>query len=106
MNGKNGEMALHAVSPFSHFTPTSVLPGTSYRHPPERAVLLQGPLAYPEYARQFPVRQETFSHEYRPGSLLHVGQHSFQILKSLEKDFDVRVFLLYEMVIHGFLFKG
>ena len=48
--GKNGEMALHAVSPFSHFTPTSVLPGTSYRHPPEvsvcripcRALFLEG----------------------------------------------------------------
>ena len=72
----------------------------------ERAVLLQGAPAYPEYAGQFLVRQEAFSLEQRLGGLFHVGQHSFQIFQSLEKDFDVRVFPLYEMVTHGFLFKG
>ena len=64
----------------------------------ERAVLLQGPPAYPEYAGQFLVRQEAFSLEHRLGGLFHVGQHSFQIFQPLKKDFNVRVFLLYEMV--------
>ena len=127
-----GKMEKQILRLFLHFyfyaIPTSVLPGISCRHPPassvcripcrapfleggnkddtERAVLLQGPPAYPEYAGQFLVRQETFSLEHRLGSLFHVGQHSFQILQSLEKDFNVRVFLLYKMVTHGFLFKG
>ena len=58
------------------------------------------------YSCRVLVRQETFSLEHRLGSLFHIGQHSFQILQSLEKDFNVRVFPLYEMVTHGFLFKG
>ena len=127
---KNGEAAARPVSPFSClmlypplFFPASlvgILQHFMYvgflvehlslkeviRDDTERAVLLQGPPAYPEYAGQFLVRQETFSLEHRLGSLFHIGQHSFQILQSLEKDFNVRVFPLYEMVTHGFLFKG
>ena len=45
-----------------------------------------------------------YSCKVRRLGLFHVGQHSFQIFQPLKKDFNVRVFLLYEMVIHGFLF--